>query len=82
MTTNLQVGDRFPDFQLPNHQNELMQLSQFTQPSQLDRKLGFFDGYPLSTETEIITQPFKNIPRLQQISPIEGCVIIYSHPLI
>ena len=47
MTTNLQVGDRFPNFQLPNHQNELMQLSQFTQPSQLDRKLGFFDGYPL-----------------------------------
>ncbi len=35
----------------------------------------------LSTETEIITQPFKKIPRLQQISPIEGCVIIYSHPL-
>jgi len=47
MTTNLQIGDRFPDFQLPNHRNELMQLSQFTQPSQLDRKLGFFDGYPL-----------------------------------
>jgi hypothetical protein len=35
----------------------------------------------LSTETEIITQPFKKSPRLQQISPIEGCVIIYSHPL-
>ena len=47
MTTNLQVGDRFPDFKLLNHQNELIQLSQFTQPSQLDRKLGFFDGYPL-----------------------------------
>ena len=47
MTTNLQIGDRFPDFQLLNHQNELIQLSQFTQPSQLDRKLGFFDGYPL-----------------------------------
>jgi hypothetical protein len=50
----------------------------------------------LSTETEIITQPFKKIQGLQQISPIEkqaftgkippqtlrGCVIIYSHPLI
>ena len=35
----------------------------------------------ISTETEIITQPFKKSPRLQQISPIEGCVIIYSHPL-
>ncbi len=36
----------------------------------------------LSTETEIITQPFKKIPRLRQIFPIEGCVIIYSHPLM
>ncbi len=35
----------------------------------------------LSTETEIITQAFKKIPRLRQISPNEGCVIIYSHPL-
>jgi hypothetical protein len=37
--------------------------------------------YLISTETEIITQPFKKILRLRQISPIEGCVIIYSHPL-
>jgi len=47
MTTNLQIGEPFPDFKLPNHRNELMQLSQFTQPSQLDKKLGFLDGYPL-----------------------------------
>lgn len=47
MTTNLEVGDKFPDFELPNHQNELMQLSQFTQPSLLDEKLGFLEGYPL-----------------------------------
>lgn len=47
MTTHLQVGDRFPDFELPNHQNEWMRLSQFTQPSLMDRKLGFLDGYPL-----------------------------------
>lgn len=46
MTTNLQVGDRFPDFELPNQDNELMQ-SQFTQPSLMDKKLGFWDGYPL-----------------------------------
>lgn len=47
MTTNLQVGDTFPDFELPNHQNELTQLSQLTQPSLMDKKLGFLDGYPL-----------------------------------
>jgi len=39
MTTNLQVGDRFPDFEL-NHDNEPMRLSQFTQPSLMDKKLG------------------------------------------
>jgi len=47
MTTNLRVGDRFPDFELPNHDNELTKLSQFTQPSLMDKKLGFLDGYPL-----------------------------------
>lgn len=47
MTTNLQVGDRFPNFELPNHNNEPMQFSQFTQPSLMDEKLGFCDGYPL-----------------------------------
>ena len=47
MATNLQVGDKFPDFEVPNHQNELSQLSQLTQPSLLDKKLGFLDGYPL-----------------------------------
>ena len=47
MTTNLQVGDRFPDFELPNHDNEPTRLSQFTQPSLMDSKLGFEYGYPL-----------------------------------
>lgn len=47
MTTNLQVGRVFPNFKLPNHQNELVQLSEFTQPSLMDKKLGFLDGYPL-----------------------------------
>lgn len=46
MTTNLRVGDRFPDFELPNHENELMG-SQVTQPSLMDNYLGFLDGYPL-----------------------------------
>ena len=47
MTTNLQVDEQFPDIELPNHQNELTRLSQFTQPSLLDTRLGFLDGYPL-----------------------------------
>src|SRR5260370_14164335 len=47
MTTNLQVNDQFPDIELPNHQNELTRLSQFTKPSLLDTHLGFLDGYPL-----------------------------------
>ena len=47
MTTTLQVGDRFPNITLPNHQKEPTQLSQFTQPGLIDQKLGFLDGYPL-----------------------------------
>ncbi|MDF5733423.1 MAG: redoxin domain-containing protein [Rhizonema sp. PD38] len=47
MTINLHLGDRFPDFQLPNHRNNIVQLSQFTKPGLLDEKLGFLDGYPL-----------------------------------
>lgn len=47
MTTNLQVGDRFPDVALPNQEHTSIQLSQLTQPSLMDRYLGFLDGYPL-----------------------------------
>jgi len=47
MTTNLQVDEQFPDIELPNHQNELTRLSQFTRSSLLDTHLGFLDGYPL-----------------------------------
>jgi len=47
MTTNLQVGDAFPDFELPDHRNKRRRLSEFTSPSLLDEKLGFVDGYPL-----------------------------------
>ncbi|XGV98444.1 MAG: cold shock domain-containing protein [Leptolyngbya sp. BL-A-14] len=47
MTTTLQVGDRFPDVTLPNHQQEPIQLSQITQPGLVDQRLGFLDGYPL-----------------------------------
>jgi cold shock CspA family protein/peroxiredoxin len=47
MTTNLHVGDFFPDFELPDHQKQLRRLSGYTRPSPLDEKLGFDDGYPL-----------------------------------
>lgn len=47
MTTNLNVGDRFPDLELPNQDKELIKLSALTQPSLMDQYLGFTDGYPL-----------------------------------
>src|SRR5436305_14764217 len=47
MSTYLQVNDQFPDIALPNHQNEVTRLSQFTKPGLLDQRLGFLDGYPL-----------------------------------
>ncbi|KAF3884444.1 MULTISPECIES: cold shock domain-containing protein [Nostocales] len=47
MTANLQPGDRFINAELPNHKNELVKLSDFTQPSLMDRHMGFTDGYPL-----------------------------------
>jgi len=40
MTTNLRVNDQFPDIALPNHQDELTQLSRFTKPGLLDKHLG------------------------------------------
>ena len=47
MTTTLQIGDTFPDFELPDHSKRPRRLSRFTRPSLLDEKLGFTDGYPL-----------------------------------
>lgn len=47
MTTNLNVGDRFPDIELPNQDKEPIKLSTLTQPSLMDHYLGFTDGYPL-----------------------------------
>ena len=47
MTTTLQVGDVFPDFELPDHNKRPRRLSWVTRPSLLDEKLGFTDGYPL-----------------------------------
>ncbi len=47
MTTNLQPGDRFVDVELPSHENKLVKLGNFTQPSLMDCHTGFTDGYPL-----------------------------------
>lgn len=47
MSTNLTVGDRFPDVERPNHDHELIKLSSLTQPGLMDQYLGFTDGYPL-----------------------------------
>ncbi len=47
MTTNLTVGNLFPDIELPNQDKERIKLSTLTQPSLMDQYLGFTDGYPL-----------------------------------
>jgi len=47
MTLDVKVGDTFPDFELPDHRNELRRLSRYTKPSPLDYRLGFDDGCPL-----------------------------------
>lgn len=47
MPLKLSVGDRFPDLELPDQQEEVTRLSRLTRPGQLDQQLGFADGYPL-----------------------------------
>jgi cold shock CspA family protein/peroxiredoxin len=47
MTTHLHLGDRFPDAELVNHENESITLFSLTHPSLTDQYLGFLDGYPL-----------------------------------
>jgi peroxiredoxin/cold shock CspA family protein len=47
VTTNLRVNEQFPDFSLPDQQNQMVSLSHFTRPGLFDRYLGFQDGYPL-----------------------------------
>jgi peroxiredoxin len=47
MTTNLQINDSFPDFSLPDQQNEMIQLSQLTKSGLFERYLGFQEGSPL-----------------------------------
>lgn len=45
--TNLEVGDAFPDFTLPDSRGVSKTLSDFTRPSIMDEKMGFGDGYPV-----------------------------------
>ncbi len=45
--THLTVGDAFPDIQLPNHNQRFRQVSGYTAPPEIGRRLGFKDGYPL-----------------------------------
>ena len=47
MTTNLHIGDHFPDFSLPEQNNKVVPLSHFTKSGIFDRYLGFQNGYPL-----------------------------------
>jgi peroxiredoxin/cold shock CspA family protein len=47
VTTNLRVGEVFPDFELPDHRKKPRRLSGYIKPSPMDEKLGFTDGYPL-----------------------------------
>ena len=47
MTTNLHVGDRFPDIELPKSPARNDAVVASDSPSLIDQKLGFSDGYPL-----------------------------------
>jgi peroxiredoxin len=47
MATNLQVNDVFPDFSLPDQQNEMVQLSHMTKSGLFNHYLGFQDGSSL-----------------------------------
>ena len=47
MTTNLRIGDVFPDFELPDHRKKPCRLSGYVEPSPMAEKLGSTDGYPL-----------------------------------
>jgi len=47
MPLNLRPGDRFPDLALPDTDGRSVQLTHLVAPSELDRHVGFTDGYPL-----------------------------------
>ncbi|TRX47054.1 redoxin domain-containing protein [Fulvivirga sp. M361] len=47
MPNNKKTGDFFPDFELPDHNGNLRNLSSFTKQSEADKRYGFKEGYPL-----------------------------------
>ena len=47
MSTRLQPGQRFPDLALPDHQSQILRLSQLTAPDEFSQRLGFTEGRPL-----------------------------------
>lgn len=47
MGIQVQKGQRFPDFALPDHNGRISRLSQFTAPDELSRRLAFIEGRPL-----------------------------------
>lgn len=47
MEVSLKLNDLFPDFELPDHTGRLRTLSSFTASSDVDKRYGFKDGYPV-----------------------------------
>ncbi len=47
MPKTLSIGDRIPDFELPDEQGKVRKLSSFTKQSEADKRYGFKDGYPV-----------------------------------
>ncbi len=47
MRLNVKAGEQLPDFALPDHRGKIRKLSGYTQPSPMDRHLGFTSGYPM-----------------------------------
>lgn len=47
MENSLKPNDLFPDFELPDHNGKVRQLSSFTAQSDADKRYGFNDGYPV-----------------------------------
>ncbi|MEM7033592.1 MAG: hypothetical protein AAF629_28850 [Chloroflexota bacterium] len=47
MIPSIQVGQKMPDFALPDHRGLQIQLSQLIRPTTYDTMLGFDDRYPI-----------------------------------
>ncbi len=47
MKNKLRKGEKFPDFELPDHNGKKRKLSYFTKQADADKRYGFKDGYPV-----------------------------------